>query len=326
VVVDTVSKLNLHDAISQKKARIVEIGRTLSKYPLEIHRLEKGEVKTYPTRPPTRLEEQRQHLLIEVAELEREAIPQFRRLQEKITTGATLEADSWRDFHDKFMSLASDERALLQRTRKDRALRAHCDYKDHPEAVEMGKPEQGFFCLLHTPECGVWNLNHGPSENFQAEFRALATRAGRALGAPQGALLEDFWLHRLFLDLRGNGSDELIVASDEGGIILHVCIASATFCSRLEKKALETSASSPKRAAARDKVTAREPEVAKRRALVKSNPDVVARDMCEIFDRNRVPLPPKWPDAGFQSWSKAHKNHSYRKRIDVMISKDKKTN
>lgn len=63
---------NLRDAILQKKARIAEIERLLDKYPLEIQRLEKGEVKRYPTRPPTRLEEERQRLLAALPELERE--------------------------------------------------------------------------------------------------------------------------------------------------------------------------------------------------------------------------------------------------------------
>ena len=324
---DTVATQNLRDAILQKKARIAEIECTLNKYPLEIQRLEKGEVKTYPTRPPTRLEEERQHLLIAVAELEAEAIPQLPGPPEGITRGATLEADAWRGFHHEFMALANEERVLSQRESKNDPLRAQCTYSEHAEIIAVhGKPEQGPFCLLHTPKSGLWLLYGGPNENLRARFEALATRTGIKLGSPRGIEPLDFWLHRLFLDLRENGSGELLAASDEGGMIRRVCAASATFCSRLEKKALETSASSPKRTAASDKVTTRQPEVAKRRALVKSNPDAVARGMCEIFDRNRVPLPPKWQEAGCPSWSKAYKNHSYRKRIDVLISKDRKTN
>jgi hypothetical protein len=38
-----------------------------------------------------------------------------------------------------------------------------------------------------------------------------------------------------------NNSKELVAASKEGGMIRRVCVASATFCSRLERKALEQS-------------------------------------------------------------------------------------
>ncbi len=45
----------------------------------------------------------------------------------------------------------------------------------------------------------------------------------------------------LYLDLLKNDSDQLFAATKEGGIILRVCMASATFCSRLERKAIEGS-------------------------------------------------------------------------------------
>ena len=67
-----------------------------------------------------------------------------------------------------------------------------------------------------------------------------------------------------------------------------------------------------------------DPEVAKRRALIKANPDVPAREMCEIFDREKVPLPLKWQAARIQSWSNAYKDTNYRRRIQVIITKDKR--
>lgn len=66
-------------------------------------------------------------------------------------------------------------------------------------------------------------------------------------------------------------------------------------------------------------------EVAKRRALVKANPGLVAREMCELFDRKQVPLPQPWQDAGFHSWIEAYQRAEYRRRIRVLISKDRKT-
>ena len=150
------------------------------------------------------------------------------------------EAETWRDFHNKFMQLASEEAGIVGAEKKDLYLGAHCDYGKHPEIwAERGQPGQGLFCLLQPPETGLWMLGDGVSENFQARFRALATRAGVALGRPKNTDTEDFWFHRLYLDLLENNSDQLFAASKEGGMILRVCVASATFCSRLEKRALE---------------------------------------------------------------------------------------
>jgi hypothetical protein len=136
------------------------------------------------------------------------------------------------------MQLAKEEERIERAEPKDRVLRAYCTYKEHPEVWEIGKPEQGCFCLLKTPAYGVWTLGDGVSENFQERFRVLAARAGVTLGSPNEADPEDFWLHRLFLDLRENNSDQLFAASDEGGVILRVCEVSATFCARLERKAI----------------------------------------------------------------------------------------
>jgi len=68
-----------------------------------------------------------------------------------------------------------------------------------------------------------------------------------------------------------------------------------------------------------------DPEVAKRRLLVGSNPGITAQEMCRIFDRCVVPLPPKWQEAGFRLWTAAYRNPKYRSRIDVIIAKDKRT-
>ena len=68
-----------------------------------------------------------------------------------------------------------------------------------------------------------------------------------------------------------------------------------------------------------------DPEVAKRRALVKGNRGVPVKEMCEIFDRQRVPLPSKWRVAGLSSWVRAYENPNYRGRIRILISKDRQT-
>jgi hypothetical protein len=148
------------------------------------------------------------------------------------------QANRWRGFRSEFEQLAREEERIERAAPKDRLLRAYCTYREHPEVWEKGKAEQGCFCLLKAPETGLWTLGDGVSENFLERFRALAARAGVTLDSPEGTDPEDFWLHRLWLDLRENKSEQLFAASKEGGVIRRVCEASATFCSRLERKAV----------------------------------------------------------------------------------------
>jgi hypothetical protein len=65
----------------------------------------------------------------------------------------------------------------------------------------------------------------------------------------------------------------------------------------------------------------RDPEVAKRRALVKSNAGVSVLELCQIFDREKVPLPAKWQAAGLKTWVEAHRK--YPTRVKVIVSKDR---
>jgi hypothetical protein len=78
--------------------------------------------------------------------------------------------------------------------------------------------------------------------------------------------------------------------------------------------------------AERRKAQRSDPDVAKRRALVKVNPSENAKEMCEIFDREGVPLPRKWLGAGFKKWSEVYKADKYRPKIDSLISKDRHKN
>jgi DNA-binding XRE family transcriptional regulator len=150
------------------------------------------------------------------------------------------QADRWLAFRNEFEQLAREEERIERAAQKDRLLRAYCDYNEHPEILhEKGKPEQGRFCLLKAPETGLWMLGDGVSENFLERFRALAARAGLDLGSPKGTDPEDSWLHQLYLDLCENNSKLLFLESSQRtNTILRVCVASATFCARLERKAV----------------------------------------------------------------------------------------
>lgn len=71
------------------------------------------------------------------------------------------------------------------------------------------------------------------------------------------------------------------------------------------------------------------PDILKRRAIVRDNSEVPTPGICHLFDSYNVPLPsgPDWELYREQKppWAKAYqKDRNLRKRIRVIISKDKK--
>ncbi len=72
-------------------------------------------------------------------------------------------------------------------------------------------------------------------------FREVeAARAGKALGVSPSIPASDAWLYCLFQDARRRKSEFLLGGSEKGGIINPVCDASAAYCARLEKEAIES--------------------------------------------------------------------------------------
>jgi hypothetical protein len=63
-------------------------------------------------------------------------------------------------------------------------------------------------------------------------------------------------------------------------------------------------------------------EVAKRRAIVRSSPNLSNRQLCELFDHRRVSVPRRWKDAGIEWWTKAYQSR-FRGRAQALISKDR---
>ena len=118
------------------------------------------------------------------------------------------ESDRWCSFQNRFMDLAREEQGRADVVTSGKVLRAmsvvriDCRYEKRPKVLETEKPEQGF-CLLETPQHGVWGKYGGViSENFRERVRLCAAEAGRTLpDYPKGADPEDFWLHRLYFDL-----------------------------------------------------------------------------------------------------------------------------
>lgn len=170
-------------------------------------------------------------------------------------------AKRWRDFHSAFFGLRSEE--LESGNPRAIWLCAHYSQEERPEILqEKAKPEPGPFCMLKSPEGGLWMYSGFVSESFRERFRTLAARAGITLGSLKGIDAEVFWLHRLHLDLVENGS-KLIVGDTSQRIntILCVCEASSTFCSQLEMKALASSGCGTSVAPARQSPTQSKSEI-----------------------------------------------------------------
>jgi hypothetical protein len=132
----------------------------------------------------------------------------------------TLAPDLWRSLHDRFKALADEELTLAPQNSGDRWLRAYVDYRDT------------------TIECGEWHLSSSIHENFRERFEVEATRAGIALGSHLTREPLTLWLHLVFSDLLQHKSKLLFSATEEGGVIVRVCEASALYCARLEKQSL----------------------------------------------------------------------------------------
>jgi hypothetical protein len=207
----------------------------------------------------TKLEYERKHVIValskrgtrEIGDVAQEQLDKESKKPNVATR--TGSADLWRNFHDRFMLLTSEQRPFL---RADRWLRVYCEYNLDRSVLESDLISKGLLCLLYRLESGTWYVSEGPSENFKARFEALATRAGFELGSPQGTLPLNFWLHSLCIHLRRTDSHELFVRDDKGGIITNACQSSATFCSCLEKRAIEESATAPERNPARGNLEA----------------------------------------------------------------------
>jgi hypothetical protein len=174
-----------------------------------------------------------------------------RRAKDTPSHAVTASAESWRKIGEQFMALAREERVGAT---PDRFLSAHCNYKKHPVVLEKGKPDYGMYSMLNPPTTGLWIVGDGLSSNFQARCRSLMTKAGMDLGCPDGSDPEDFWLHRMYQKMLETNDDQLFATSDEGGMILRVCVTSATFCSLLERQALGTGTESPDRKTILDKM------------------------------------------------------------------------
>ena len=76
----------------------------------------------------------------------------------------------------------------------------------------------------------------------------------------------------------------------------------------------------------RTRIMAFDEKIAKRRAIVKSNPKLSVKELCEIFDQRQIPVPRRWKDAGIEWWTKAYHQGRFRGRVHNLVSKDRARN
>jgi hypothetical protein len=128
----------------------------------------------------------------------------------------------WKKLHNDFDALKEAEDGIA----RERVPAAHC---------------YAYVTFSESGEVGCW-VEDVPSESLGARFDLAASEAGLALGCPQGTPPKDYWLSRMVLDLRENGSEHLRMYGSPAGMIERLFEASAIFCSRLEQRALESPA------------------------------------------------------------------------------------
>jgi hypothetical protein len=71
-------------------------------------------------------------------------------------------------------------------------------------------------------------------------------------------------------------------------------------------------------------VRGEDPEVAKRRSIVRKNRTKSSQELCRLFDFDRVLLPRDWQgEFPVKSWDEAYRNEGLRHRIHSLINRDK---
>jgi hypothetical protein len=63
--------------------------------------------------------------------------------------------------------------------------------------------------------------------------------------------------------------------------------------------------------------------VSARRTIVKQNPGIPGKELCEILDRESIRLPKRWAEAGFKTWVEAWRERE--QQIQVIFSKDRRS-
>jgi hypothetical protein len=307
---ETVAKQNLRDAILKKKAHIVEIERALDR-PLPTGRW--GQPISVSRGSRLRLEEERQHLLIGVAELEREALHQE-------SSG----------FQTQFIDKGEFGHMVTNAPKPISPVRGWTISRPNPTQIPPDCPNNYPNDLIPQTQMIIAEAVKEFSEQtrtlelckhvtskmtplLRAAVKTGTMKAHAALSnSGMGGLLHSLLVYNCDNENERFRLDQEVRNSDEWLKFLG------------EMVGVQNERHGNEQTKRMTKGTTRDPEVAKRKALVISNRNANASEMCQIFDRERVPVTRKWQDSGFQSWSKAYKVSKYRTRIDVLVSKDRR--
>jgi hypothetical protein len=218
---------------------------------------------------------------------------------------ASPDADAWRAFRAAFEALMQEESSGVIRHGQERWVIAYSQ-RDMTE----------------------WHISEG-GESLRARLEVLAARAGAKLGPAQGSTKLNYWLHRLYLELKSRHSKLLFEA--DGGTpqvcITRVCEGSAIFCARLEQEAVENSSETrtgTNSKAAGTRTTAYRSAVKRFIAFhLSQNPDATDHAICRALDADGgLDLPKGWKNKPQdRRFVDAYLDDGRRNKVEVTISK-----
>ena len=161
-----------------------------------------------------------------------------------------------------------------------------------------------------------------PFDDVEAELRTFLARLGGALSMipvhpPEARVIRDE-IERLSLVLAARKPGPMSMISAKVQLpVIEMRLQELVDCLEATCKATP--------APARSTAKRRDPEVAKRRLIVRQNPRLRASELCKRFDFETVELPSKFTsEFEVKAWEEAYKIPQLRQRIDTMVSKDKK--
>jgi hypothetical protein len=159
-----------------------------------------------------------------------------------------------------------------------------------------------------TDEMKQWAVRTNRSDGLGAVQQALAIETSRLKGE---------WRNRIEIEARELELEQARLASrtsHPGAVHASAGQVAPAQESSKSKRAKRRSKSK----ASRDS----DPDIIKRRAIVKQNRNLTAQGICRLFDEAHIPLPKSIREAG--SWSKAFKTPQWRHSIESLISRDRK--
>lgn len=152
-------------------------------------------------------------------------------------------------------------------------------------------------------EMELWAERTGRPYGVGLVQQALAMEASRLMGE---------WRTRIDIEVRELELEQARRASEARAV--HSSVGQVAPVQELNK----LSKSKRQSKSTRDS----DPDIIKRRAIVKQNPQLTAQGICELFDANGIPLTKNAREA--TSWCKAFKAPQWRHSVEALISRDRR--